>query len=91
MKKYKLDKYEQDLEDNFEKMKSVPNVEAEMKRYREYAKFTLEKTQSISLRVPYKVIQNLKVLSIAEGIPYQTLMTSVLHKYTTGKLKEKKS
>lgn len=90
MKNYKLDPYEQDLEDHADELKSVPNVKEEMKRLQEYAKYSVEKKQSITLRVPYKVIENFKTLAIADGLPYQTLMNSVLHKYTVSRLKKKK-
>lgn len=90
MKDPHLDPYEQFIEDNIDKMKSVPNLKREMAKHQQYAKYTSEKTRSISLRVPYKVIEHFKTVSVAEGVPYQTLINSVLHKYTTGKLKEKK-
>lgn len=51
MRRYKLTKYEQDLEDHFDEMKSVPNLKEEMKRIQEYAKYTLEmreKTQRLN-------------------------------------------
>lgn len=44
---------------------------------------------SITVRLSDEVIDKLKVKAIQEGIPYQTLLSSVLHKYVTGRLKER--
>lgn len=46
-----------------------------------------KKEQRISIRVFAKDLERLKEMAVEEGMPYQTLVTSILHKYTTGKLK----
>ncbi len=82
-KNLKLDPEEQEIieaVDN-DRVKQVKDVEQEIKRFQEIAKYTQEKTNNINLRLPQKTILKLKAKASAEGIPYQTLMSSVLHKY----------
>ena len=50
-----------------------------------------KKTKNINIRINEFDLQNLKKRSEAEGIPYQTLITSVLHKYVTDQLVEEKN
>jgi len=45
------------------------------------ARFTLNKTRNINLRLTEKTLLKLKAKAIEEGIPYQTLASSILHKY----------
>lgn len=66
------------------KVRVVPMVKREIERYRSYAKFTLEKTRNINLRLSQQTLSALKTKAIAEGLPYQTLAASILHKYAMG-------
>ena len=59
------------------------------KRHAKYAKAMIEKNKSITLRVNQWDIEKIKARAIAEGMPYQTLISSLLHKYVSGKLIEK--
>ena len=43
----------------------------------------------ITVRLSDSVIDKLKIKAMQEGMPYQTLLSSVLHKYVTGQLKER--
>ena len=54
----------------------------------QYAKATLKKDRRMNVRMTERDLRNLKVRAAEEGIPYQTLVTMVLHKYVTGKLTE---
>ena len=87
----KLDKYERDILDAYEKgdLKSVPNVKQEMARYREYAKATFQKNKRVNIRISEKDLNDLQRKAVEEGLPYQTLMSSVMHKFVTGRLIEK--
>jgi predicted DNA binding CopG/RHH family protein len=87
----KLDKYEREILDAYEKgdLKSVPNVKQEMARYREYAKATFQKNKRVNIRISEKDLNDLQRKAVEEGLPYQTLMSSVLHKFVTGRLIEK--
>ena len=50
------------------------------------AKTTQNKTERMNIRMSRKDMDNLKKIATREGLPYQSLVTSVLHKYTTGLL-----
>jgi predicted DNA binding CopG/RHH family protein len=63
-------------------LKSVPNLETERKRLQEIARNTLNKTRNINIRLTERDLHNLKAKAIEEGIPYQTLAASILHKAT---------
>ena len=88
-----LDDEERAIEESFERgeWKSVPNVEAEIKRHQEYARNTLRKNKRVNIRISSRDLEAIQVRAIEEGIPYQTLMASVLHKYVTGRLVERSS
>ena len=81
--KTKLDKFEQSIEDNAEKF--VPLSESE-KNEVEIILNAANKTKNINIRISAYDIEKVKQRSIEEGIPYQTLISSIIHKYVTGKL-----
>ena len=87
----KLSKKEKELLESVERgeWESVPNFEIEAKRYQEYAKATFRKDKRINIRISEKDLTNLQKKALQEGLPYQTLISSILHKYVTGQLKEK--
>ena len=64
--------------------KSVPNVKKEIARYREYAKSTLQKNKRINIRISERDLAHIQRKAIEEGLPYQTLISSVIHKYVSG-------
>jgi predicted DNA binding CopG/RHH family protein len=82
-KYFELDKEEKELLESFEKgeWKSVPDLAEVKKLLKKYAGNTLEKTKNINLRLSQRTIMKLKAKAIAEGMPYQTLASSVLHKF----------
>lgn len=88
MKKYKLDKEEQEILDAYEnnEVKSIPNAKKEMQKYREYAKHTLQKNKRINIRLSERDLLLLQREAVSEGLPYQTLISSVLHKFVNGSL-----
>ena len=63
------------------KLKSVEDLSDQKKLYQKYARNTLEKTKNINLRLSQKTVLKLKAKATSEGIPYQTLASSILHKY----------
>jgi len=91
MKKVKLDKEEQNLLDSFEQgeWKSVSNVKKEIKKHQEYARKTLQKDRRVNIRISSKDLEEIQSIALEDGIPYQTLMSSILHRYVTGRLVEK--
>ena len=64
---------------------SVPDLEKRKQELQEYAKNTLDKKKNINIRISEFDLHRLKVKAIEEGIPYQTLATSILHKAVTKK------
>jgi len=81
-KNLKLDAQERELSRSIEAgdWKPVKNLAREKKRIQAIAKYTLEKTRNINLRLSERDVLRLKAKAIEEGIPYQTLAASLLHK-----------
>lgn len=79
----KLSKEEKEILDAFEagKLKSIPNVASEITRHRKYAKNTLLKNKRINIRISERDLIHLQRKAVQEGIPYQTLISSILHKH----------
>jgi predicted DNA binding CopG/RHH family protein len=88
----KLDKYEQSIEDSFERgeWKSVKNLAKEKKKAIESAKATMKKNKTMNIRINEMDLNSLKTRALEEGMPYQTLVSSILHKYVTGRLIDKR-
>lgn len=88
MKYYELDTDERaelaSIEDAYEKgdFKGNPDFEKRNKELQQIAKNTLNKTRNINIRLTERDLYRLKAKAIEEGIPYQTLATSILHKAT---------
>jgi predicted DNA binding CopG/RHH family protein len=87
----KLDKEERDLFRSVEKgeWKSVRNLEAEIKEAKSIAHATIAKTERMNIRIAEKDLIALRIRALKEGMPYQTLVSSILHKYLAGRLVEK--
>ena len=88
----KLDLEESELLESIERVNEKPVTEqgAQIERYMDYARATFRKDKRVNIRISGKDLHALKVRALEEGIPYQTLMASVLHKYTEGRLVEKR-
>lgn len=84
----RVDNEEKRLVSSYERSewKSVKGVPDDVKRYAAYAHETLRKNQRINIRISQRDLENLQTKAIQEGIPYQTLISSVLHKYVSGRL-----
>ena len=67
-------------------VRDMPNALAEA---RTVASATLRKDRRMNVRISERDLKGLKARAAEEGIPYQTLVTSVLHKYVNGRLTEK--
>ena len=89
----RLDKEEKEILNAYEKgdFSSIPNAERDIKRYREYAKYTLQKNKRINIRISQRDLIYIQRKAVEEGLPYQTLISSILHKYINGNLIEKSS
>ena len=89
----KLDKEEKEILNSYEKgrFSSVPHVKREITKYREYAKSMLRKSKRINIRLSERDLIHIQKKAVEEGLPYQTLISSVLHKYINGSLTERTS
>ena len=90
MKYFELDKNEEKIVKDFEKreLKRVSDFGKQKSRYKEYARDSLNKAKNINIRISRRDLQKLKAKAAQKGIPYQTLVSSVLHQYSEKKVKE---
>jgi predicted DNA binding CopG/RHH family protein len=82
MKTLKLTKEEKNviLADEKGLLKNASNLKELKSRYAKIAKNTLKKNKSITIRLAERDLQRIKAKAAEEGVPYQTLITSILHK-----------
>lgn len=71
------------------KLESIQPSHELLELYRSYARSTLTKDRRINIRLSTGDLEAIKIRAIEEGIPYQTLMGSILHKFVSGKLIER--
>lgn len=90
MKKMYFDDEERDVIESVERgeWKSVKNLNDEIKKHRQYARNTLRKDKRVNIRISSRDLEALQSKAVEDGIPYQTLMGSVLHRFVEGRLKE---
>ena len=83
-----LDSEEQEILDAFEQgqFESVADAAAQIQEAQEIARNTFNKSHRINLRLTERDYRLAHVRAIEEGMPYQTLLASVIHKYLTGRL-----
>jgi len=87
-----LDAYEADLElamsniTNMSDLQSVANEHSQITRYANIAKNSIAKRKNVNLRLSTRDLFKLKSRALQEGMPYQTLMSSVLHRFVSGRL-----
>jgi predicted DNA binding CopG/RHH family protein len=67
---------------------STKGGKRERARYSRYAKATFRKDRRLNIRLSSKDLEAIQKRALAEGLPYQTLISSLLHKYAAGRLKE---
>jgi predicted DNA binding CopG/RHH family protein len=93
MAKIRLDNEELDILESVEAGEWLPvdDLEARKKEYQKIARATFRKDSRVNIRLPKRDVTAIKVKAMEEGIPYQTMMASILHKYVTGRLVEKQS
>ncbi len=86
----KVDAYEQEVLSAFEKgsLKSVA-TKGELEKFRVAARATAVKDRRVNIRLSSIDLNDIQIKALQEGMPYQTLIASVLHKYVSGRLVEK--
>ncbi len=86
-----IDKEEKELMESIERdeWKPVKNMKQEKEMAITAARNTLRKDKRINLRLSEKDYHQIQIKAIAEGIPYQTFISSIIHKYLNGSLTPK--
>jgi predicted DNA binding CopG/RHH family protein len=87
----KLNSEEKEILTAFEKgeLKRSKNVIQEIKQHRAAAEATFKKDARINIRLSSRDLRLLQTRALREGMPYQTLVSSVLHKFVDGQLVDK--
>jgi predicted DNA binding CopG/RHH family protein len=82
-----LDKNEKDLARSLEKEEWISDLTAkEKKQYEEYARYSLNKKRRINIRMSERDLKKIRAKAVEEGIPYQSLISMLIHKYNEGKV-----
>lgn len=91
MDDFELDEEEQEILEAYEsgRLVPVPDREAVIARLQSYAQAAQRKDRRVNIRLTARDLTALQSIALDEGIPYQTLMASILHKYVTGRLVER--
>lgn len=86
----RTDPFERELVEAYEsgKLKSIA-TRSELDRLRAAARATATKDRRVNIRLSSGDLQDIQVKALEEGVPYQTLIASVLHKYVTGRFQER--
>ena len=89
----KLSKQEKEILESVERgdWHSIPDIKKQMKRYQNYAKATVRKDKRVNIRMSEKDLVHLQKKAMEEGLPYQTFISSILHRYINGRLVDKVS
>ena len=85
----KLDEEEVKILRDFERgeLTSINNFKEAKRQLEEAAHNFLQKDRRINIRISSRDLETLQKKAVKEGMPYQTLISSTLHKFVTGKLK----
>ena len=89
----KLDRSEREILGAYEKgvLVSARPTKTQLAAFREAARATFVKNKRVNIRLSAADLMDLQARAYEEGVPYQTLIASVLHKYVSGRLRETKS
>jgi predicted DNA binding CopG/RHH family protein len=87
----KLTKEEKEILGSVERgeWRSTRGVKDEVQRYQGYARAAVRKDKRVNIRMSEKDLARFQKKALEEGLPYQTLISSVLHKYINGRLVDK--
>jgi predicted DNA binding CopG/RHH family protein len=89
--KYKLDSEEKEILNDYEndEYDEISDMEKVIEKHTEYAKATFLKNKRINIRISQRDLEYIQRRALEEGLPYQTLIASLIHRYISGKLVEK--
>lgn len=86
----KLDSYEQEIEaalpESLDELLMTENLDEELSFAKEAASNYLRKNKKINIRLTNHDMEGLRRIAVREGLPYQTLISSILHKYVSNHL-----
>jgi predicted DNA binding CopG/RHH family protein len=85
----KLDQYEKEILKYVDSLEALPKLNKNVsKKYQTIAANTSKKNKRVNIRMTEHDLEAIQRKAIQEGLPYQTLISSLIHKYVTGNLKE---
>ena len=86
----KLDPDEKDILESFDRgeWRSAKTSKRDRNRYARQARTTFRKDRRLNIRISSKDLEAIQKRALEEGLPYQTLISSLLHKYAAGRLRE---
>ena len=84
----KVNSEEKEILESYDKneWKPVKKLKIQRKRYQKYAQATFKKDKRLNIRISSKDLEGIQKKAIEEGLPYQTLISSIIHKYISGRL-----
>lgn len=87
----KLNSEEAEILTAFDKdeLTRVKGAKALIERHKQYANTTFQKDARINIRISSRDLRGIQKRALSEGIPYLTLIASILHKYAEGRMGEK--
>jgi predicted DNA binding CopG/RHH family protein len=87
----RVSKEEKELLDSVERDEwvSIPDFRKERQRYQEYARATFRKDKRVNIRISEKDLKRIQRRALQEGLSYQTLIASILHKFVMEQLEKK--
>ncbi len=91
--KTKFIKEEQEILDSFERGEWVPvkNLSKRKAELMKHARNTLKKDKRLNIRISERDLNELQKKAVIEGLPYQTYVSSIIHRFVNGKLIDAKS
>ena len=92
MKRIMDEKEEKKILESYERgeWRSVKDLKAEALTLRTAARNTMQKDKRINIRMSSRDLNQVQVIAAQEGIPYQTLISSIIHKYVSGSLTDRR-
>ena len=86
----KLDRYEREVLGAYDRgtLVSARPSKAQLGAFRDAARTTFIKNRRVNIRLSAVDLMDIRARALEEGVPYQTLIASVLHKYVAGRLRE---
>ena len=87
-KHFEIEKHEDEVLDDFEKgqFTSVENLHQEKNLAKQAAKNYMKRSSRINIRVSEADLNMVRRIAVQEGLPYQTLLASIIHKFASGRL-----